>query len=166
MFAICAFGNRLLPYVDTVASVWNAVTIVVVLIGLSATAKVGRHSAADTLGYYDTSISGWGGFSFFIGLLPAAYTYAAVGMIASMAEEVRDATVVSDIAALSELGGANQSCQSFEVCSDILLLTGPSQSTQLVHSNCWNRWIILHRKYALGYSIHWSMWCAYYDRIR
>jgi amino acid transporter len=96
VFVICAFGNRLLPYVDTVASVWNAVTIVVVLIGLSATANVGRHSAADTLGYYDTSISGWGGFSFFIGLLPAAYTYAAVGMIASMAEEVRDATVVSN----------------------------------------------------------------------
>ena len=93
---ICAFGNRLLPYVDTVASIWNAVTIVVVLIGLSATASVGRHSAADTLGYYDTSISGWGGFSFFIGLLPAAYTYAAVGMISSMAEEVRDATVVSN----------------------------------------------------------------------
>ncbi|GJJ15229.1 hypothetical protein Clacol_009505 [Clathrus columnatus] len=40
-------------------------------------------------GSYDGSLSGWPeGFSFFIGLLPPAYTYAAIGMIASMAEEV------------------------------------------------------------------------------
>ena len=25
-------------------------------------------------GYYDDTLSGWGGFSFFIGLLPSAYT--------------------------------------------------------------------------------------------
>lgn len=25
-------------------------------------------------GAYDTSLSGWGGFSFFIGMLPSAYT--------------------------------------------------------------------------------------------
>jgi amino acid transporter len=95
VFVICAFGNRLLPHIDTVASVWNGVTILIVLIALSVAANVGRHSVSDTLGYYDTSISGWGGFSFFIGLLPAAYTYAALGMIASMAEEVRDPAVVS-----------------------------------------------------------------------
>lgn len=95
VFLICTFGNRLLPYVDTVAAVWNGVTILIVLIALSVTASSGRHSASDTLGYYDTSISGWNGFSFFIGLLPAAYTYAALGMIASMAEEVRDPGVVS-----------------------------------------------------------------------
>lgn len=88
-----------MPHVDTFASFWNGVTILVVLIGLSATADVGRHSAADTLGAYDKSLSGWGGFSFFIGLLPAAYTYAAVGMISSMAEEVRDPAVVSHSAA-------------------------------------------------------------------
>lgn len=28
--------------------------------------------------------SGWGGFTFFIGLLPAAYCFSAVGMISSM----------------------------------------------------------------------------------
>lgn len=93
IFLICAFGNRLLPYIDTAASVWNAVTILVVLIGLSATASVGRHSAADTLGHYDKSLSGWGGFTFFIGLLPAAYTFAALGLISSMAEECRDPAV-------------------------------------------------------------------------
>lgn len=89
-FLVCAFGNRLLPYIDTAASVWNALCILVVFIGLSATANVGRHNASEALGHYDKSLSGWGGFSFFIGLLPAAYTYAAVGMIASMAEEVKE----------------------------------------------------------------------------
>lgn len=54
---------------------------------------MGRHSAADTLGHYDKSFSGWGGFTFFIGLLPAAYTFAALGMISSMAEECRDPAV-------------------------------------------------------------------------
>lgn len=38
------------------------------------------------------SLSGWGGFTFFIGLLPVAYTFSAIGMISSMAEEVHDPT--------------------------------------------------------------------------
>ncbi|KAK5103515.1 hypothetical protein LTS08_002930 [Lithohypha guttulata] len=87
VFLIVAFGNRILPYVDTVASAWNAVTILIVLIALSVKAGAGRHSAAYALGHYDKSFSGWGRFTFFIGLLPAAYTYAAIGMITSMAEE-------------------------------------------------------------------------------
>ena len=37
--------------------------------------------------------SGWGGFTFFIGLLPAAYTFSAIGMISSMSEEVHDPAV-------------------------------------------------------------------------
>lgn len=31
-FVIVAFGNRVLPYVDTVASAWNGITILIVLI--------------------------------------------------------------------------------------------------------------------------------------
>lgn len=58
------------------------------MIALSVKADVGRHSAAYALGHYDTSFSGWGGFTFFIGLLPAAYTFSAIGMISAMAEEV------------------------------------------------------------------------------
>lgn len=92
-FVIVAFGNRILPYIDTVASGWNGITILVVLIGLSVKADVGRHSASYALGHYDTSFSGWGGFTFFIGLLPAAYTFAAIGMITSMAEETADPAV-------------------------------------------------------------------------
>jgi amino acid transporter len=91
-FAIVAYGNRLLPMVDTICAAFTALSILITLICLSAKASVGRHSARDTLvrefrlsrtartrltnrqGYYDTSLSGWGGFSFFIGILPAAYT--------------------------------------------------------------------------------------------
>ena len=91
----------MLPHIDTAASIWNGITILIVCIGLSVAAKAGRHSAADTLGYYDTTLSGWGGFSFFIGLLPSAYTFAALGMISSMAEEVRDPAVVSQDASAS-----------------------------------------------------------------
>lgn len=57
------------------------------MIALSVKADVGRHSASYALGHYDTSFSGWGGFTFFIGLLPAAYTFSAIGMISAMAEE-------------------------------------------------------------------------------
>jgi amino acid transporter len=89
-FVICAFGNRILPMVDTICAAWTALSILIILIALSIKADVGRHSAAYTLGHYDTSLSGWGGFTFFIGLLPAAYTFSAIGMIASMAEEVSD----------------------------------------------------------------------------
>jgi amino acid transporter len=90
---IVAFGNRWLPMVDTICAGWTAISIVIILIALSAKADAGRHSAADALGYYDDSLSGWGGFSFFIGLLPAAYTFSAVGMITSMAEECADPTI-------------------------------------------------------------------------
>lgn len=91
-FAIVAYGNKLLPMVDTICAAFTALSILITLICLSAKASVGRHSARDTLGYYDTSLSGWGGFSFFIGMLPAAYTFSAIGMITSMAEECGDPT--------------------------------------------------------------------------
>lgn len=89
---VCAFGNRLLPMVDTACAAFTAFTIIVVLIAMSVKANAGRHSASYALGHYDTSFSGWGGFTFFIGLLPPAYTFSAIGMISSMAEEVADPT--------------------------------------------------------------------------
>jgi amino acid transporter len=92
-FVICAFGNRFLPMVDTICAAWTALSILIILIALSVKARAGRHSASYALGHYDTSFSGWGGFTFFIGLLPAAYTFSAIGMISSMAEEVSDPAV-------------------------------------------------------------------------
>jgi hypothetical protein len=79
VFAVVAFGNRILPYIDTVAAGWNVLCILVVFLGLSISADVGRHSAAEALAQYNTSLSGWGDWGFAIGLLPACYTYAAFG---------------------------------------------------------------------------------------
>ncbi|APA12576.1 hypothetical protein SS1G_03784 [Sclerotinia sclerotiorum 1980 UF-70] len=90
---ICTFGNRFLPMVDTICAAWTAISILIILIALSVSAKEGRHSASYSLGNYDTSFAGWGGFTFFIGLLPAAYTFSAIGMISSMAEEVANPTI-------------------------------------------------------------------------
>ncbi|KIJ23625.1 hypothetical protein M422DRAFT_195712, partial [Sphaerobolus stellatus SS14] len=91
--SVCLFGNKWLPMIDTICAWWTGISIIIILIALSSTAKQGRHSAAYALGHYDGTLSGWPkGFSFFIGirLLPPAYTYAAIGMISSMAEEVKE----------------------------------------------------------------------------
>jgi amino acid transporter len=90
---ICTFGNRFLPMVDIICAAWTAVSILIILIALSVKADAGRHDASYSLGHYDTSLSGWGGFTFFIGLLPAAYCFSAIGMISSMAEECANAVV-------------------------------------------------------------------------
>lgn len=86
-FLICTFGNKILPMVDTFCAAFTILAIVITLVCLSVKAKAGRHSVEYTLGHYDTTISGWNGFSFFIGMLPCAYTFSAIGMISSMAEE-------------------------------------------------------------------------------
>ena len=85
--AICIFANKFLPQVDIACATWTAVTILIILIAVSVKADAGRHSASYTLSHYDKSFAGWSGFTFFIGLLPAAYTFSAIGMISSMAEE-------------------------------------------------------------------------------
>ncbi|KAI0392729.1 amino acid transporter [Xylariaceae sp. FL0594] len=92
-FAVVAYGNKILPMVDTICAVFTAISILVTLITLSVTADVGRHSPSYTLGHYNSTLSGWGNFSFFIGILPAAYTFSAIGMISSMAEECDKPTV-------------------------------------------------------------------------
>ncbi|KAG1744623.1 amino acid transporter [Suillus paluster] len=82
----------------TVVGVWTialSVTFVesfeVILICLSAKAAAGRRPISFALGNFDPSYSGWTpGWSFFIGLLPPAYTFSAIGMIANMAEEVHN----------------------------------------------------------------------------
>ncbi|KAK3389330.1 amino acid/polyamine transporter I [Podospora didyma] len=92
-FLVCAYANALLPLADTLCAGFTAVAIIITLICLSVKADVGRNSPSDTLGHYDTSLSGWDSFSFFIGILPAAYTFSAIGMVSSMAEECEDPTV-------------------------------------------------------------------------
>ncbi|KAI1918965.1 hypothetical protein LOZ12_004454 [Ophidiomyces ophidiicola] len=93
-FVIVAVGNRFLPQVDIICAAWTAVSIIVILIALSVKAGAGRHSISYALAHYDTSFAGWGGFTFFIGLLPAAYCFSAIGMISSMAEEVPNPAII------------------------------------------------------------------------
>jgi len=92
-FVIVAGANKWLPMVDTVCAAWTVLSIFIIMIALAVKADLGRHSASYALGHYDTSLGGYGGFTFFIGLLPAAYTFSAIGMISSMAEEVDDPAV-------------------------------------------------------------------------
>lgn len=98
-FAVVAFGNRFLPTVDAFCAAFTAVTILVTCVCVSVKADVGRHSLRDTLvreptprrlsrhswgprrslhvtnqAHYDTTLSGWGNFSFLIGTLPSVYT--------------------------------------------------------------------------------------------
>ncbi|KAF4905793.1 Choline transport protein [Colletotrichum viniferum] len=90
---VVIFCNRWLSTVDAFCSGFIGATIFVVLIALSVQAKAGRHDAAYALGHYEETFSGWEHFTFFIGLLPSAYVFCAVGMISAMAEECKDPSV-------------------------------------------------------------------------
>ncbi|THZ93851.1 putative amino acid permease [Aureobasidium pullulans] len=90
---ICALGNKFLPMVDTICAAFTAISIFIILVALASKADVGRHSASYALSHYDKSFSGYGNFTFFIGLLPAAYCFSALGMIASMVEECENPSV-------------------------------------------------------------------------
>ncbi|KAJ7582515.1 amino acid transporter [Mycena floridula] len=90
----CIFFNDLLPTIDIISACWTLLGVIVILVCLSVKAATGRRSASFALGHFDPSASGWTpGWSYFIGLLGPAYTYAAIGMIASMAEEVHNPSV-------------------------------------------------------------------------
>ncbi|KAL1687845.1 amino acid/polyamine transporter I [Schizophyllum commune] len=85
----CIFFNRYLPLLEVVSACWIVLGLITLLISLSVRARAGRHSAEFAFTHFDASFSGWpAGWTFFIGLFPAGYTFSGVGMIASMAEEV------------------------------------------------------------------------------
>jgi amino acid transporter len=48
-FFIVAFGNKILPLVDTFCATFTVIAIFITLVYLSVKASVGRHSANDTL---------------------------------------------------------------------------------------------------------------------
>ncbi|WZH43082.1 uncharacterized protein QYS62_004084 [Fusarium acuminatum] len=118
IFVLCAVADKALPLVDTAAAIWSVVTIVAILIALSSTAKEGRHSASYGLTHYDTSISGWEGFSFFIGLLPPAYALSAIGMVMSMTEECAkpETEVPRAIAMCIPIGGVSMLAFVLPIC--------------------------------------------------
>lgn len=92
-FFIVAFGNRWLPWVDTLCAISTAASLLIILISLAVRARAGRHSAVYALTNFDPSLSGWGNFSFFIGFLPPAYTFCFIGGLSAMAEECADPAV-------------------------------------------------------------------------
>jgi len=87
--AISTFGNRYLHILDTFAIFWTFAGTLAIIITILALAKGGRRSAKFAFGEFDASGSGWpAGWSFFVGLLQAAYASSSTGMIVSMCEEV------------------------------------------------------------------------------
>lgn len=72
---------------------WTGASVVILLITLLAcgatSSSYGLNSGAFVFANYDASASGWPvGWSFFVGLLNAAYTLTGYGMVAAMCEEV------------------------------------------------------------------------------
>ncbi|KAI1323740.1 amino acid transporter [Xylariaceae sp. FL0255] len=86
---ICAFCNKWLPIIDTFAIFWTFAGVIAILITVLVVANHGRHTGEYVLGHFETN-SGWiPGWSFFVGLLHAAYATSSTGMIISMCEEVK-----------------------------------------------------------------------------
>lgn len=85
-----AFGAKYLDFFNQLCIYWTGAAIVIILITLLATAKVGRRSGEFVFAHYDASESGWpSGWSFFVGLQQAAYVLTGYGMVAAMCEEVQ-----------------------------------------------------------------------------
>ncbi|KAF2967697.1 hypothetical protein GQX73_g5874 [Xylaria multiplex] len=73
----------------TFAIFWTFAGVVAILITVLVVAKNGRNDASYVFGNFEVN-SGWTpGWSFFVGLLHAAYATSSTGMILSMCEEVR-----------------------------------------------------------------------------
>ncbi|KAF4119937.1 to GABA permease GabA [Geosmithia morbida] len=84
-----AFGARYLDFINKLCIYWTGASVVIILVTLLATAEH-RRSAEFVFSHYDSSASGWpSAWSFFVGLLQAAYTLTGYGMVAVMCEEVQ-----------------------------------------------------------------------------
>ncbi|KAF3384793.1 hypothetical protein F1880_001735 [Penicillium rolfsii] len=92
--AISAYGNKWLPWLETFAIFWTIAGLIAIVVCLLAIAKEGRRNASWVFGHFEPQ-AGWpAGWSFFIGLLQAAYATSATGMIISLCEEVREPAVM------------------------------------------------------------------------
>lgn len=71
-------------FAQTFAIFWTIAGLIAIVICLLAIAKEGRNNAAWVFGHFEPQ-AGWpAGWSFFIGLLQAAYATSATGMIISL----------------------------------------------------------------------------------
>ncbi|KAK3112477.1 hypothetical protein LTR53_011231 [Teratosphaeriaceae sp. CCFEE 6253] len=89
-FLINAFGSAYLDIINKVCIYWTAASVLIILITLLSMSPHKR-SGEFVFAHFDASASGWpGGWSFFVGLLQAAYTLTGYGLVASMCEEVQN----------------------------------------------------------------------------
>ncbi|KAL7790651.1 putative GABA permease [Trichoderma afarasin] len=85
-----AFGSRYLDLINKVCIYWTAASVIIIMVTLLTMADH-RRSGEFVFAHYDASSSGWPtGWSFFVGLLQAAYTLTGYGMVAAMCEEVQN----------------------------------------------------------------------------
>ncbi|KAF4985062.1 hypothetical protein FDECE_16855 [Fusarium decemcellulare] len=90
---VCAlvniYGARYLDLINKVCIYWTGASVIIILVTLLTMADTKR-SAKFVFSHYDASASGWrSAWSFFVGLLQAAYTLTGYGMVAAMCEEVQ-----------------------------------------------------------------------------
>ncbi|CAG9975032.1 unnamed protein product [Clonostachys byssicola] len=84
------FGSRYLDLINKICIYWTALSVVILMVTLLATADEKR-SASFVFTHYDASASGWpSGWAFFVGLLQPAYTLTGYGMVPSMCDEVQN----------------------------------------------------------------------------
>ncbi|BFZ53701.1 hypothetical protein PYCC9005_000731 [Savitreella phatthalungensis] len=85
------FPSRMLDKLNTACVYWTGVSVAVILVTVLSKAENGRRSAKFVFSEYDTTRAGWApGWTFFVGLLQAAYTLTGYGMVASLCEEVQN----------------------------------------------------------------------------
>ncbi|KAI9878580.1 MAG: hypothetical protein M1830_000491 [Pleopsidium flavum] len=83
------FGSKYLDLINKMCIYWTSASVIIVMITVLVMAPTKR-SGTFVFGYFDASASGWpSGWSFFVGLLQAAYTLTGYGMVAAMCEEVQ-----------------------------------------------------------------------------
>ena len=84
-------ASKYLDYLNIICVYWTGAAVVIISVTLLATAKGGRRSASYVFTEFDTTRSGWPPvWSFFVGLLPSAFTLTGYGMIPSMCEQVQN----------------------------------------------------------------------------
>jgi amino acid permease (GABA permease) len=89
-FLINAFGSAYLDFINKLCIYWTGASVLIIFVTLFAMSD-NYHSGEYVFAHYDSSASGWpAGWSFFVGLLQAAYVLTGYGLVASMCEEVQN----------------------------------------------------------------------------
>ncbi|RKF65900.1 Amino-acid permease BAT1 [Erysiphe neolycopersici] len=83
------FGAKYLDLINKICIYWTAASVVIIICCILSLSNNFR-SAQFVFGHFDGSRSGWGTFSWFVGLLQSAYTLTGYGLVASMCEEVQN----------------------------------------------------------------------------